>query len=40
MGVHSLGGAKVTNSGYKGKWTGKSNFGFSEAYYSNMVSVT
>ncbi len=38
MGVHSLGGAKAENSGYKGKWTGRNNAGFSEVYYTNMVS--
>jgi hypothetical protein len=38
MGAHSLGGAKPENSGYKGKWTGPANAGFSEIYYKNMIS--
>jgi hypothetical protein len=38
MGAHSLGGAKAENSGYKGKWTGPANAGFSELFYTNMIS--
>jgi hypothetical protein len=38
MGAHSLGGAKAENSGYKGKWTGPDNAGFSELFYTNMIS--
>jgi hypothetical protein len=38
MGAHSLGGALGQNSGYKGKWTGRNNAGFSEVYYTNMIS--
>jgi hypothetical protein len=38
MGVHSLGGARPENSGYRGKWTGPGNAGLSEIYYTNMVS--
>ena len=38
MGAHSLGGAKAENSGYRGKWTGPSNAGFSEVYYNIMLS--
>jgi len=38
MGAHSLGGAKAENSGYRGKWTGRSNAGFSEIFYTNMIS--
>ena len=38
MGAHSFGGAKTTNSGYNGKWTGSQNNGLSEVYFSNMIS--
>ncbi len=38
MGAHSLGGAKAENSGYRGKWTGRNNAGFSEIFYTNMIS--
>lgn len=37
MGAHSLGGAKPENTGYKGKFTGKSNHGLTEIFYSQMV---
>jgi hypothetical protein len=40
MGVHSLGGAQAANSGYRGKWTGVQNAGFSEVYYLNMINAT
>jgi hypothetical protein len=40
MGAHSLGGAKAENSGYRGKWTGPQNVGFSEVYYLNMINAT
>ena len=40
LGVHSLGGAHDENSGYRGKFTGKSNNGFSEIYYSQMLNKT
>ena len=38
MGAHSFGGAKTTNSGYSGKWTGSQNNGLSEVFFANMVS--
>ncbi len=38
LGAHSLGGARAENSGYKGKWTGAINAGFSELFYTNMIS--
>ena len=38
MGAHSLGGAKANNSGYRGKWTGAANPGFSELFYYHMLN--
>lgn len=38
MGAHSFGGAKSTNSGYNGKWTGSQNNGLSEVFFTNMLS--
>ena len=38
MGVHSLGNAMFENSGYRGKFTGKSNNGFSEIYFNQMLN--
>ena len=40
MGIHGLGGAHDENSGYKGKFTGKSNSGISEIYYGQMLNIT
>ena len=38
MGAHSIGGAHAENSGYRGKWTGPLNAGFSEVFYTQMVN--
>ena len=38
MGAHSLGGASPKNSGYKGRWTAAASNGFSELFYTNMIS--
>jgi hypothetical protein len=38
MGAHSFGTANVNNSGYSGKWTGPTNVGVSEIFYSLMLN--
>ena len=38
MGAHNLGSAVVNNSGYDGKWIGKSNGGISEYFYTLMIA--
>lgn len=39
MGAHTLGSAKVENSGYKGQWSSKGKEGvFDNDYYREMLS--
>ena len=37
MGAHSLGGAKLSNSGYTGVWTPGAANNFDNSFYKHMI---